>query len=305
MNKSDSGIISKVFQESLSQTVGQIVPITNKGITNCAYVVETTDNDKYIVRLNTTSHLDEFKKELWASERARTAGVMTPSIIRVGIIEETAYSIQEHIQGTHGPDYSSASKIWHDIGASARLIHSIPTAGFGDRLDEQGNFLSSWNDYLKYNIESLKEDDFLTQDDILTKEQSAKIKKLFEGLQNTAFTFGLTHGDLSLKNSLVDDQNNTWIIDWGSAHSHIVPHYDLLEILQSSINADSAEFQIFLRGYGYGTNNFNAIAKEVYTLMILRAIDKVRWAKDRKLDLLEGKINTLKKVLTITEDLLQ
>lgn len=305
MNNSDSDLISKVFQDSLSITIAAVTSITDRGITNRVYVTETAGGQKYIARLNEATSLNEFKKELWASEKARGEGVTTPQILRVGVDGGTAYSIQEHIEGIHGTDYESASKIWQDMGVAARLIHSVPTSGFGDRIDEQGNFLGSWNDYLSYNIESLTETDFLLQDGILTKEQSIKIKTLLEKLRDTHLNFGLVHGDLSLKNTLVDNQEKTWIIDWGSAHSHIIPHYDLIEILQSSIDASSKEFQSFLVGYGYTIEDFNKISEEIYSVMILRAVDKVRWAKDRKPELLEGKVNTLKKVLTITQDLLQ
>ncbi len=301
MNNSDSALISKIFQDSLSITIAAVTPITDKGITNRVYIAETTDGQKYIARFNEASRLDEFKKELWASTQARTAGVATPQIIKVGVEGDAAYSIQEHIDGVHGTDYEPVSKIWQDIGVNSRLIHSIATSGFGDRMDEQGNFLGSWDKYLNYNIESLTETDFLIQDKILTQEQSFSIKALFEKLRDTHFNFGLVHGDLSLKNSLVNNQEKTWIIDWGSAHSHIIPHYDLVEILQSSIIAHSNEFQSFLKGYGYTTDDFNKISKEVYSLMLLRAVDKVRWAKDRKPELLVAKINTLGKVLSISK----
>ncbi len=304
MKTSDSDIISKVFQSSLSLTVSQILPITDKGITNRVYVIHTVDDQKYVVRFNESGRLDEFKKELWASDKTRTLGVTTPKIIAVGTHENNAYSIQEYIEGIHGADYDSATKVWHDLGANARIIHSISTSGFGDRIDEQGNFQSSWNDYLNYNISSITETDFLVQDGILTSDQSVAIKNLFEQLQNNTFSFGLAHGDLSLKNSLIDDKDRTWLIDWGSAHSHIIPHYDFVEILQSSIQSSSAEFVSFLTGYGYAIEDFSRISKEVYSLMLLRAVDKVRWAKERKPELLEAKINTLKKVLIIAMDIL-
>ncbi len=303
MDKSDSDIISKAFQGSLSEVIGQILPITDKGITNRVYVITTISGEKYVARLNDLSHFEEFKKELWASSKARAAGVVTPQILKVELGAEITCSIQEYIEGIHGTEYKSVLKIWYDLGLNARLIHSISTNGFGDRIDEEGNFQGSWDKYLDYNIESLMEADFLIQEKILTQEQSVRTRELFEQFKNCTFAFGLVHGDLSLKNSIVDNQEKTWIIDWGSAHSHIVPHYDFVEILQSSIDADSEEFRSFLKGYGYTMGDFDKISKEVYSLMLLRAVDKVRWAKDRRPKLLGAKINTLKKVLTISASL--
>ncbi len=123
------------------------------------------------------------------------------------------------------------------------------------------------------------------------------IKKLFQGFLKNAFDIGLVHGDLSLKNSVIDSEHITWIIDWGCARSQVIPHYDFVEILENSLDEKSLDFRSFLDGYGYSIEEFNTIAKDVYTLMLLRSIDRTRWAKEKKPEVLELKIEELKKVL--------
>jgi len=277
--------------------VNSVTPIKDKGIVNLVYLVETKSGNKYIARLNDISHVNEFKKEKWASDEARSIRVSTPEILHIGSLENISYSIQEYIQGVHGVDYKDKIKLWHDIGKNARLVHSIKVKGFGDSIDENESFVGIWNEYLDYNIKSLNEKDPLLKKEILTREQFFKVRKVFEKLKEKTFNFGLVHGDLSLKNSMVDTRDKVWIIDWGSAHAHIVPHYDFVGILQSSLEPDSEEFKNLLKGYSYNFDDFNKIKTEVYSLMLLQATDKVRWTMDKKPELLDHKINDLKKVL--------
>ena len=121
---------------------------------------------------------------------------------------------------------------------------------------------------------------------------------MFEGLRDTRFKFGLNHGDLSVKNVRVDSVDKIYLIDWGSAEANIVPHFDFVEIVQSSLESSSIEFKKFLEGYGMHYREFKKIESEIEKLMLLRALDKLRWSLERK----PGKV---KHFITNTQKILQ
>lgn len=102
----------------------------------------------------------------------------------------------------------------------------------------------------------------------------------------------LSHGDLSLANTIMCD-NEAYLIDWGSAAGHIVPHYDLGVILTDSVSEDSKEFEQVLEGYELSREDFNKIKEEIKSLMLLIATDKVRWSLERSPDSLGSAIQHL------------
>ena len=72
------------------------------------------------------------------------------------------------------------------------------------------------------------------------------------------------------------------VIDWGCAHGHLVPHYDLGVILAESLVEHGPEFVALLDGYGLDPTSFSREARaDVFNLQALEAVDKVRWALDR------------------------
>ena len=60
---------------------------------------------------------------------------------------------------------------------------------------------------------------------------------------------GLNHYDLAIRNTVVDEKGQISLLDWGSAEAHLVPHYDLLEILRWQHPSDEG-FRAFELGYG-------------------------------------------------------
>jgi tRNA A-37 threonylcarbamoyl transferase component Bud32 len=114
----------------------------------------------------------------------------------------------------------------------------------------------------------------------------------------TQFQFGLSHGDLSLKNTRVDG-DTVHLIDWGCAQAHAVPHYDLGVVLADSLADDSAEFGAMLDGYGLTRQEYGAIRDEVRDLLLLEAIDKVRWSRDRNSARLAEKVARLRRLIAL------
>jgi hypothetical protein len=72
---------------------------------------------------------------------------------------------------------------------------------------------------------------------------------------------------------------------------------DFAEILHSSLDEDSQEFSLLLESYGMTKEEFEKIKPDIHRLELLRFADKVRWAIDRKPDLIEQKAKELKEAL--------
>jgi fructosamine-3-kinase len=284
-------IISNVFSERALK----ISQLTGKGSVNEIFIVET-ENSKLVVRMNDANSLDEYKKEVWSVNRAKEKNIPVSEILNVGVFGEKAYSIQKFIEGSEGRDSSIDKKfIWEKLGEYASRIHKIKVAGFGLGFSDllEGNAEKSWLKYLDYNIESLNEDDELLKLGVMTIMQSENIRNIFENLRLRKFEFGLNHGDLSLKNTIVDDFGTVHLVDWGSAEASIVPHHDLIELLKMNMlenNPDDAEFRAFLDGYDITSVEYEMMLPDLKGLSLLRALDKLRWAMDWKIANLEDYI---------------
>jgi aminoglycoside phosphotransferase (APT) family kinase protein len=289
----DIQLASRVTSSLLNESLVEVTPLVGKGSVNKVFIVEAV-NHKVVVRMSHRGEaLDEYTKEAWCIEHAAARGVPVPSVISVGRCEGNAYIIQTYIVGDEGRD-SPAPKlcIWRELGKYAKLIHSIDVPGFGLKLSEitQGNARKSWLRYLDYNIQSLAEDDPLIKLKV-TQPQSKVIKGVFADLKGREFTFGLNHGDISLKNTIVDMRDRVNLLDWGSAEAGIVPHHDLIQMLKMNMlegDPNGEEIRAFLDGYGISPPELERMMPELESLLVLRAFDKLRWAIDRNVEELDG-----------------
>src|SRR5258706_2934813 len=285
MNTHINKVINDIAQ-NLNEQVINILPIVGNGSVNQIFIV-TTDKEKLVNRVNHNRGFDEFIKEKWCIETASAKGVPGPKVIKISEMDGYSYMIQSFLEGAIGTNAEiDKLVVWEEIGKYAKLIHSIPVPGFGlDSSEIMESATSTSNQklkrYLSYNIESLNPQDKLLELGVLNTDQLKKVKDLFEELIQRQFTFGLNHGDLSLKNVIVSPQNKVSLFDWGSAEAEIVPHHDFGEILKSSLKSSSPEFKSFLNGYGLPDAEYRDIENDIHSLMLLRAIDKLRWAIDR------------------------
>lgn len=283
--------------------------IIGKGITNQVCVVETRSH-KVVVRMNDKDSFPSFIKEKWCIEQAVAVGIPGPEVLSIGIVDEIAYMIQTFIDGDNGLDSSvPRSDIWRQLGQYARLIHSIQVKGYGDNLIDsvQGEFQSpshpgsdgSWQGYLQYNINSLTESDRLIELGVITQTESQRIGKLFESLKKTTFRFGLNHGDLSIKNTIVNQANQVILLDW-NAEVNVVPHATVIQLMHYQIlgleeGPNTEEFKAFLDGYEISLEDL----ADMRHLLLLKAFDNLRWAIDQKPDLIEPYAAFAKQVVDV------
>lgn len=278
-------VISDIV-ESLNENFNNIEPVVGHGSVNQIFIV-STNKEKLVIRLNDNRGYDEFVKEKWCIEKAEAKGVLSPKVLKMGEMDGYSYMAQSFLNGVVGSQGKlDTVVVWKEIGRYAKLIHNVPVSGFG--LDSSELMSSSrntsnekWKKFVAYNIQSLNSEDKLLDLGTLDEEQSRRVKKLFQELIQKQFQFGLNHGDISLKNVIVSNGNRVSIFDWGSAEAEIVPHHDIGVILEDSLKANSPEFKAFLEGYGLSDADYHGMEEDLHSLMLLRAIDKLRWAIDK------------------------
>jgi hypothetical protein len=185
--------------------------------------------------------------------------------------------------------------------------------GFGENVIDpvHGEFQSpshagsdgTWQGYVQYNINSLTEYDRLIKLGVITQMESQRVRKLFENLKKETFRFGLNHGDISLKNTIVNQTNQVILLDWGNAAVSVVPHGTVIQLMHYQIleleeAPNIEEFKAFLDGYGISVKDL----AEMRHLLLLRAFDNLRWAIDRSPDLIEPYTLFAKQVVDMIMD---
>ena len=301
--RKDTETISKIISDEFAELPLKISPLIDRGSVNKVFLVET-ENFKFIFRTNNLNSFDEYEKERWAANRAINKNIPTPQILKTGVFDNQAFSIQNYVEGVEGREFSGDKKfIWKKLGEYARQIHTVKIGGFGLKLGDmtEGDCKTLWLKYLDYNIESLKDkNDKLPELGVVTRKQSELIGNIFENLRSRSFLFGLNHGDLSLRNIIVDNAGTIHLLDWGSAEASIVPHHDLIQLLKMNMqeNAPSdPELEYFLDGYGILKGEYEEMFPDLKNLSILRAIDKLRWAIDWKIPELKAYVSEAKETV--------
>lgn len=294
MNRKAEQIASDYFEEQVVSSYA----IIGKGSVNQIAVVETVSM-KAVIRMNGISAYDDYVKEQWCINQAALIGIPGPDVLSVGKTEECAYMIQTFVEGDNGEDSAQPkAAIWRQIGEYAKRIHGIRTEGYGEQLTDpdrglfrsppHNGFDGSWRSFVQYNRDSLTGDDRLLELGVITVSESRKAELLFESFRSAPLDFGLNHGDLSLKNTVVDPQGRVHLLDWGSAEVNLVPYRDFIEPLRYMENGqlEAPFFSAFLEGYGLNQREYDDMQHELNGYRLLIAFDKLRWAIDKKPDLI-------------------
>lgn len=287
----------RIAADFLQEQVKTSYRIIGKGITNQVCVVET-EIHKVVVRMNDKDTFPSFIKEKWCIEQAAAVGVPGPEVLSIGVVDETAYMIQAFVEGDNGLECTVPKPgVWRKLGEYVKLIHSIQVKGYGgDLIDTvHGEFQSpshagsdgSWQGYVQYNINGLTEHDRLIELGVITQMESLKVRKRFEDLKSEPFRFGLNHGDISLKNTIVNQANQVILLDW-NAEVNVAPHATVAQLMHYQIlgleeSPNVEEFKAFIDGYGISEKDLF----DIRHFLLLRAFDNLRWAIDRSPDLIE------------------
>lgn len=274
--------IRQILLKELDEEVLTIKELVGLGTVNRVFDLHT-NNGSYILRMNEDLGKQlEYRKEHCCLEAALSQGVPSPSVLHSGQTDQFIYSIQTKIPGKNGKTCSEAEKatIWQQLGQCASRYHNV--AEMNDQLVVEAEFHASWKARLKYNIKALDENDSLLKHQVLSPALHETAKRVLERLLPKEFKVGLVHGDLSPRNTILNE-GITYLLDWGTAEINVVPHIELGIILHTK-EASNAAFHLFLAGYGLTEKDFQKISQEMRELMFLHHLDKYRWAESYAMD---------------------
>jgi thiamine kinase-like enzyme len=100
----------------------------------------------------------------------------------------------------------------------------------------------------------------------------------FTRLRSKPMLFGLCHGDMAMRNLLLDAYGNSWLIDWGCAEIGPQPYVDAVEVLRhhyAEQDPDRSGLNTFLDGVGL------ELDADLTSMLLLKRMHLVRWAIDR------------------------
>jgi serine/threonine protein kinase len=198
------------------------------------------------------------------------------------------------VNGFLCPDKSEL--IWQSLGKYARLLHSVDVKGYGFSMKEYDNgvfhnyavdikeyadvsdyFYNSFNPTLKshieHNINCINPEDEFIKIGVYSTENINQIREAFSSLLDTNFELGLTHGDMSPKNAIING-GKVYLIDFGGARVGIIPFEEFIWIERNT----AKEFEIFRGAYGMSNETFKRNERIYHILAMLSEFDRLRWA---------------------------
>lgn len=241
------------------------------GLSNFVFLVYHSEGE-FVVRISSEpSRINSYIKEQWATAKVREAGVPTSKILEVGNeIISYPYMVSHKAKGHEATHHPERLSILHEMGRYAALINSIPTEGFGSVFDWSNNQLSrnkTLDDFLTDEIHIEARLKLFRKHKILLPQKLKKLRLTLESLKRKRLKPSLNHGDMRLKNVLVNESGKiAAIIDWEDCMSNIAPHWELSVALHD-LSID--EKQQFLDGYGINEKKFAEIASFVKALNII------------------------------------
>lgn len=224
----------------------------SSGLTNFVFDIKHSEGN-FVLRISPdATRLNLFIKEQWAQSAVRKIGAPVPEILEVGAdVIPFPYMISTTVEGVEATHHPKRLEILREMGRWSARINKIKTKGFGETFDWSENKLSrnsSFKQYLREEYDYPSRIRGLAGHKMLSRAQQSKLRKIFASAEGARPTAYLNHGDMRLKNVIVDaDGRINAIIDWESCTSNIAPHWELSLALHD-LGIDG--MQQFIEGYG-------------------------------------------------------
>lgn len=247
------------------------------GWTNMVFGV-SLGRQEFIVRISDDPNkINDFLKEQWVTSQVKKIGVPVAEILEVGMeVIAKPYMIQEKIQGIPGTHCTERLKIIEQLGAYAAKINSVRANGYGRNFDWSKNKLSrnsSWKEFLHGDFDVAHRISVLKKYKLITPVSLKKLLTNIRKIEKCDFNPVLNHGDLRLKNVVVDTEGKiAAILDWENCTANMAPGWELSHGLHD-LGID--EKQAFLKGYGLTDKAFGAISYAIKTFNILHYADAI------------------------------
>jgi hygromycin-B 4-O-kinase len=263
------GVTKTIVERHFGKPASRIV-YKSSGRTNFVFAVNHVEG-QFVIRISPNAeNIHAFRKELWASQKAREAGVPSPEVLAVeqdGLSEP--YMITRRVTGAEATHHPKRHRIIHEMGRYAATINSITTTGFGCNFEwtDDGPTQSTWNSYVKEEFEIDKRLELFARHQILPEPELQEISRIVENAKPGDGNASLNHCDLRLKNVIVDEGGDiAAIIDWEECMSTIAPQFEL-SIALHDLSID--EKHAFIDGYGLSSGQVKEMAPLIKAFNIL------------------------------------
>lgn len=252
------------------------------GLTNYVFLINHIEG-QFVVRISPdVNKIESFRKELWVTQKVREAGVPTQEVLHVGneLISQP-YMIARRVSGHEAINHPRGLSILHQIGRYAAIINSVRTKSFG-RLFDWANAtgpVQSWREYLQNEWRPEERLEVLQKHKILPVDQVPKLRRLIDEVATVRVKPALSHGDLRMKNVIVDEDGHiTAIIDWDDCLSTMANAWEL-SIALHDLNVD--EKHALIEGYGYSNKQLKMIAPIMRAFNILNYTGAIEAASNK------------------------
>jgi aminoglycoside phosphotransferase (APT) family kinase protein len=271
--------VTSLIEELFGEAPAELTAIFH-GETNRTFRVALPGRGRLIVRLRATRSAESvYHKESWAMGLAREAGLPVARVLHVGYSPILySYSIHEYLSGQNGADYrGDPGPVWEQLGQLAARINVIRTDRFWiSPLDEvDSNRAPLWGEFIGRQIGARVDWGLLCDRGFIHARDVPRCVRRLEEMKPWCDPPSLAHGDLQLKNILLDaDGRIVAILDWSNAVSIVARYYEIA----TAFLAAPAEFHgPFLRGYGVGDDENQALRRHVETMQLCRLLGMSTW----------------------------
>lgn len=279
-------IVHRIVQHHFGNPPTRIVHKAS-GLTNFVFAVNHIEG-QFVIRISPdAAKIDMFRKEQWATQKAREAGVPTPEVLEVGseIVAEP-YMIVRRVSGEEATHHPKRLDIVREMGRYAAMINSIPTNGFGTTFNWSANQSfnkATWKDYLHDEWQVDKNLAILLKYKMVSRNQNEHLRSVLDSVSKRRPKPTLNHGDLRLKNVIVDEDGEiAAIVDWEECLSTVAPHWEL-SIALHDLSID--EKHEFIEGYGLSYEQMSGMVPLVRAFNIINyapAVQKAAEERDEK-----------------------
>lgn len=288
------------IEQCLGQPAADMRPLGG-GLTNLVFEIEHEEGD-FVIRLSPNpSGFEDFCKEQWAQARALEAGVPVTEPIKSGVSPDgIPFSLIRKAEGQDARTHPDRSAILREMGRLATLLATIPTTGFGRYFDwcAEDKRMGSWETFLIRELDAPGRLALLEEEGAISPLQARALEKILDEMLRLDDPPALAHGDIRLKNVLVNEQGAiSALIDWDQCLSAIQPLWDITIALHD-LNIDEKE--AFLEGCGLSGAPLREIAPYIKALNMLHYAPFLRRARKRKN---ESRVEQLRTRLQGTLDL--
>lgn len=255
----------------------------SSGRTNYVFAINHVEG-QFVVRISPdTERIDPFRKELWASQKAREAGVPSSEVLAVGndAISEP-YMITRRVTGSEATLHPKRTRIIREMGRYAAIINSIHTEGFGANFDwtSNGDKNGTWSNYLKDELQIEKRLQLFSEHKMVSDSELQQLSQIIEHATAGHVKASLNHSDLRLKNVIVDEGGDiAAIVDWDECLSTIAPQWEL-SIALHDLSID--EKQAFIEGYGLSLQQVEEMAPLIKAFNIINYAKAMEVALEKK-----------------------